>query len=453
MTSTGFVNAFKHGQQLAADTSVCVHVYLDEDPPTPGPPMKTRLELAGRVVEDGRLWITHPFAFGADGKTPGLNMEVIAPGCKPWSAHGQFNGSEWFGTDPVNNSIDLVEGPNPFRVSPPVPPFIPAIPRGQVAPPFDQGTWEGEPVSFHPVYTDLPFTPPPPRTKRFRRENFCGLRFSDLPNIGNGSQGGCVFMPHLDRYPVEWQEKILRKNCERGFEWVTLSWPDSRDAGKSIADYVATCNRIKTFNDLWIDHHFFSKYYDPHNPDPLSVHDVIKALLDANVIDAATLAWEMDLDSVQGGGNLVSPEHVDTMVEGFDHMLPSIEIIPRYLHQSTHYISWQKNTNDSPHAYWSRKVGKITGQKYQAASYPIWSAGMQAARNTDCLDRLVRGGVWGLPASFDLVDWEISASEAFQNNLSENRCAVLGYEIMCSPGRMFPAGYGTDACFPDGQPL
>jgi hypothetical protein len=445
------------GKQLPVDTPIAVVMYSDatED---------QRPYHGGILKENGRLY----FLF--DGPDPpngtGVNIFVQAvPACAQWLGRGELHGTEWI-PDPRNSpdgafspdglSILLKEGTSPFRSTPPVPPFIEAVPRGPL-PPFDTLTYDPETGAPLPVATVLPFTPPPLRTPRFRREQFCGLTVRDLPNVSGAGDPTCVFMPHLDRYSVEHQSRILEQTATSGYEWVTLSWPDSRSVGHSLSQFVADAVRIKKFNNFYLDHMMFSKVYDPHNPDPHSVHDVLHALLDAGAIDACTIAWEMNA--------FVDPEWVTPLTDGVVSVLPP-EVL-RYYHFLPHYASWQANQNDSPTAFWERAKGKITGLKYQceppgvtSVNTPYWSAGMCQARLNDVLDRLVQHGIWNLSWSVDVIAWETTAQTRFNHGtdefgtlINEDQQDLRGYETLCSPGRMTVQGYGNGARQPNGHQL
>jgi hypothetical protein len=132
------------------------------------------------------------------------------------------------------------------------------------------------------------------------------------------------------------------------------------------------------------------------------------------------------------------------------------------LHFFPHYISWQAN-DETPTDFWRANVGKVDGVLYQCD--PAWTAGMMAARATDCLDRLAPGGIWGLDDSgrghpLDFTVWETIATQQFNNSYDgDGRLAdedignLKGYECTCAPGLMLVAGYGNGGRRQGGEPL
>lgn len=314
-------------------------------------------------------------------------------------------------------------------------------------PPFDAASTDPESGAALPVTATLNGRPPAPSVS-YRRENFCGLRVPGLPFIpGGAADPSLVFFPFIDRYTDRDQGRILDAYLQAGYTHGTLSWPDSRAYGKSVADYVATARRLKA-SGLWVCHKFFSKYYDPKNADGHTAFPVLDALLAADAIDCGTPAWEMNL--------FTAPEAVDDLVDPLAEYAPSVLW---YLHFSCHYAAWQRNT-ETPHEFWMRRVGKVRGLEYQC--FPVsgvddtkagtWSAGMMQARINDVLVRLAPGGVWRTPG-FDVIPWETTAQLQFNGAQDERHGDLRGYESLCAPGPMPLAGFGNGARYPNGDPL
>jgi len=78
---------------------------------------------------------------------------------------------------------------------------------------------------------------------------------------------------------------------------------------------------------------------------------------------------------------------------------------------------------------------------------------MLQARINDVLVRLKAGGLWGLPADFDVVAWETIAQEQFLNRADEDRGDLVGFETLCTPGPMAVQGFGNGARMPDGNAI
>lgn len=365
-------------------------------------------------------------------------VRVEASGYQPVNVHVDLaagaNQQVWVGGEPEQWSALRLPALQP--VAPPRPQPV----RRDPLLPFDRDAVDPESGAALPVRTALVYPPPPTTDIRYWRGNLCGLRVPGLPSIpGGAADPSLVFAAFLDRYREADQARILDRHLECGYTHLTLSWPDSRACGRSIAQYVATAMTVQEAG-LFVDHHFFSKDFDGRDPDPASVFPVLDALIEAGAIDIGTFAWEANL--------FISPEHY----EGFTHALAArAPGVPWYHHFAPHYCTWHRDTNDSPHAFWSRQPANVRGLKYQCVSE--WSAGMKQARLNDALVRLVYGGLWAPPRTFDVVAWETTASLQFGGALDEAHGDLQGYETLCAPGPMPVMGFGNGARLPDGLPV
>jgi hypothetical protein len=318
------------------------------------------------------------------------------------------------------------------------------------------------------VHTTLNFTAGPPHP-RLRREQFCGLRVPGLPPIpGGAGDPSLVCAWFIDRYRQSDQDRIIAGMRATGATHWTLSWPDSRAVGQSIGDYVATASWLVA-QGFWVCHKLFSKVYDQRNPDPATVYPVMDALVSAGAVTCAAPAWEMNA--------FVDPEAMDGICDPLAERYPTVLW---YLHFLSGYAAWQKNTNDSPGAFWNRRLAAgYTGLEYQcvpvtgidstvdaaavaaiaisgaedtSAASSSWSAGMMQARLNDCLVRLCPGGLWATPG-IDLIAWETTAQPQFNGQQDEVHGDLRGYESMCARGPMALSGYGNGARRPDGSAL
>jgi hypothetical protein len=359
------------------------------------------------------------------------------------------------------------------------PPIVP-VPRAPL-PPFDPDSVDAETGAPLPVYTSLRETPATAPDVTWWRGDAWGITIPDLPRVPGGADGPAanrVLTYFLDRYRG-FEDRILREHLERGYTHISLSPQDSFAFGTSEDDYVRLAVRCRAAG-LDVHHLMRSKYYTPaatqkarKKPDPtlnrlrerhrqapkqfgappdLSVPDaLINRLLSEGAMQVETPAWEM---------NHWSPEIVRLMI---DHDAALIGTRCRImLHFFPHYISWQAN-DETPTDFWKANYGKVDGVLYQCD--PYWTAGMMAARTTDCLDRLAPGGLWGLSDSgrghpIDLTVWETIATCQFNNDQDgDGRLAdedignLKGYECTCSPGRMTDKGFGNGGRMPAGDPL
>ena len=341
----------------------------------------------------------------------------------------------------------------PFLTSTPELPPPPVIVVRPPLPPFDTQTTDAETGAPLPVYTELRAEPPTGADVRWWRGDAWGLTVPGLPAVPGGASGPAqsrVLTYFLDRYGRDWEAVILRLHRDYGYTHISISPQDSFEFGTSEDDYVAMSVRCREAG-LFVHHLMRSKYYTPTPPD-LSVPDaLIERLLREGAMQIESPAWEM---------NHWSPSICRAMI---DHDAALIGMRCQIdLHFFPHYISWQEN-HETPTDFWRANFGKVDGVLYQCD--PAWTAGMMAARTTDCLDRLAPGGLWGLSDSgrghpIDVTVWETIATNQFNNGYDgDGRLAtedignLKGYECTCAPGLMTVFGYGNGGRRPDGTPL
>lgn len=345
----------------------------------------------------------------------------------------------------IENCGEIVVGLD--RTAPVIPPTVMRPPLG----PFDPDTTDPDTGAPLPVCTTMQQTPPPRWTLRWWRNDSWGVTFPDLPAVPGGADGGGqtrVLSWFLDRYVraggIGWEDKILQRNLQYGYDRFVLSPPDSiKGCGMSIADYTAMAVRVKQAG-LEPCHMLLSKVYDGENPDPHSLDPLLDSLLAADVINLAAVAWEANL--------FMSPEHFQTVIDYVASRLPISATRALYAHFSPHYASWQPDRPGGSGAdFWPLQVGKLTGLLYQCD--PNWSVGMMQARINDVLSRLIQGGLWGLPQTFDCVVWETIATLQFYDDADQDRGEMVGYETLCSVGPMPVMGYGNGCRCPDGSPM
>jgi hypothetical protein len=300
----------------------------------------------------------------------------------------------------------------PTALAPPVVVVRPPLP------PFDPDSVDAETGAPLPVYTTLREPPPSTADVGWWRGDAWGLTIPDLPAVPGGAGGPAqdrVLTYFLDRYGEPWIDRIIGAHRDYGYTHISLSPQDSFAFGTSEDDYVRLSVRCRDAG-LFVHHLMRSKYYTPQAtmtatkskkpshrdrdynrlrekhrkppkagqfaaPPDLSQPDaLINRLLSEGAMQVETPAWEM---------NHWSPEVVRAMI---DHDAALIGDRCRiFLHFFPHYISWQAN-DETPTDFWKANYGKVDGVCYQCD--PYWTAGMMAARTTDCLDRLCPGGLW-----------------------------------------------------------
>jgi hypothetical protein len=271
-----------------------------------------------------------------------------------------------------------------------------------------------------------------------------------VPGGASGPAQNRVLTYFLDRYGRDWEAVILRLHRDYGYTHISISPQDSFAFATSEDDYVSMSVRCREAG-LNVHHLMRSKYYTPTPPDLSAPDALIERLLAEGAMQIESPAWEM---------NHWSPEIVRAMI---DHDAALIGTRCRImLHFFPHYISWQPN-DETPTDFWRANFGKVDGVLYQCD--PAWTAGMMAARTTDCLDRLAPGGLWGLSDSgrghpIDVTVWETIATNQFANGYDgDGRLAtedignLKGFECGNAPGLMTVMGYGNGGRRPDGTRL
>ena len=368
-------------------------------------------------------------------------------------------------------------------------------------PPFDPDSVDVDTGASLPVYKTLRAAPPGPSVDWWRGDAW-GMTLPNLPYVAGGASGPAqnpVLTYFLDRYGRSWEDKIIKTHLEDGYTHIPLSPLDSFANGFSEDEYVKMSVRCRQAG-LNVHHLMRLKYYPwpspgsktamKFNPNINRLRDkinrrtiseresyeilkgyppaatlyssgasgdldgpnhLIERLLSEGAMQVETPAWEM---------NYCSPEEVRAMI---DHDAALIGMRCRIMiHFFPHYISWQPN-DQTPTDFWKANYGKVDGVLYQCD--PYWTAGMMAARETDCLDRLCPGGLWGLGDSgrghpIDFTCWETIATCQFNNTNDGDSCLadedignLKGYENECAPGCMVVMGYGNGGRLPSGKLL
>lgn len=328
---------------------------------------------------------------------------------------------------------------------PPPPPHPVPVPRGPL-PPFDRASTDPQTGAPLPVYTTINGTIPPAWTKGYMRSNLWGLTLPYLPPIDGGATGPAQnrLLTYLaDRYPQPYLDQGLALYGQRGYEQWWLSIPDSRGLG--IQGY---CDLTKRVLDAGlIPAHFLrSKDYDNYNPDPYWIYPYVDAL--ANIKGAFTIAahaWEASL--------FYKPQAFMDTIALDASRYPDVQWC---VHLQQAYADFGPDGPNHGPIFWQHNLQY--GVKTLLYQYdPSWSAGMMAARGNDVSVRFIQGGLWGLPETVNWVVFEQLGMPLFYNGydgdgrqVNEDIADLKGYECLCTPGPLPPAGFGNGARYPNG---
>lgn len=361
-------------------------------------------------------------------------------------------------------NLQMLTRPRPAA---PVSPYPPPQARGPL-PPFDPALVEsgepGSPPVLHPVYTEMWSPPLPSPNIRWWRGDAWGVTIPGLPVIYNAagqatsSQGERALTWFLDQWSREWQDKILEGHAVRGYTHFSICPQESMRGPSqlSLSQYIDMAKRVKQACP-YVHHLVRSKMYDDGH-DITDMNAIIQALLDADVCQVHTPAWEM---------NYLSPDICRRMIDNDAAIVGTSAYV--MLHFFPHYITWQPDGHP-PEEFWEKNYGAVDGVLYQMD--PHWSAGMMSARINDAQTRLCPGGMWGLGDSgrrdpktgelhpIDIVSWEqIATCQFYDSNDGNGRKAtedqgnLKGFEVLCTPGPMPIMGVGNGGRWPDGRVL
>jgi hypothetical protein len=309
---------------------------------------------------------------------------------------------------------------------------------------------------------DRTFPQLPARDVLTYRGNFCGIRVPEAPGVVGGANatipGGdtsLVMACHLDRYPQEIQDQYLARYASYGYTHVQQSIGHSAEAGRSIAQFVETQQRIQSyglFADIWFlggpgfatrdrDATYWRPRLDPW----------IDALLANDAIDTACVGWQLDgynkeSDTRTGNGPLQST--IDYLAD---------RLGPHNIPIGTHWINeagaW--NTPMDRFSWWRRQRNRISFFHHQGdvrMPIPLYQAKLADTLSAFGDGRVGRSGLFG-DRPFGLVVFECSAQGQFDGYISEDEGDLRSYLLMCTSGVSRPVGYGNGCRGRLGEPV
>lgn len=315
-------------------------------------------------------------------------------------------------------------------------------------------------ISFPTYYNQIPWPSGKcPQERDFLRMDAWGVEIPDLPMVPGAStepnrSRTRVLTYLLDRWPRDWQKRILTAHAERSYTHFLLSEADSRfgPGQLSIQGLVDLCGLVKQYI-RYVLMAIGSKVYNPQDQTPQQWADyagpIMEALIAARVVDEFQIAWEWNLWNKPGQST------VDTF-RWFGNMA-HIGGCSCWAHYSSHVTSWQEDGTDRLSFY--RLIdGYVDGVNYQA--YPVicgypwspprsgaaWDAGDFQARMQDTSLMFTHNGL-----QQKMRAMETTAIEQFTNeHPNEGEARTMGYLACCTPDIW---GFGNGGSMPDGNPL
>lgn len=259
----------------------------------------------------------------------------------------------------------------------------------------------GLPVPFHPA-------------PREWRGNMCGVRVPGIQAVPGGSSDATLVLSWFyDRYTSSDRASIRNVWKSRGITHIILSWPDSRAAGQTPAQFGATCDELIA-NGFYPCVFLCSKDYDPADVEGIgnNVAPVIPYLVEK--VAMICVGWELSL--------WLSPAQVQQLIDNVCNIfVPAGSVV--YVHFQSGYFAYQPDGGTTAD-FWNANVGKLIGILHQRD--PNEDNGDQSqyqARITDCLVRFAGGYNFpsdsGFGHPFDFVACEITAMQQFNGQMDE----------------------------------
>ena len=181
-----------------------------------------------------------------------------------------------------------------------------------------------------------------------------------------------------------------------------------------------------------------SKDFDPHHdPDEClrRAEEVLPWLLTPRRASRICIGWELSL--------WLSPSEAQFLV---DQIAPRCQAygVKTYVHFEQHFSHYGAD-GELFFQYWNRQVGKLTGLWHQRDL--TWREAEYQARLKDILDRFAGGFLTvtdnGFGQPFDCVAFEITASNQFNDGMTEQEGNRWGRVAIETPKAVGPAGEVT----------
>jgi len=307
----------------------------------------------------------------------------------------------------------------------------------------------------------LPWTPP--KERDFMRADCWGITLPGLPFVAGASEHHPErFLSwFFDRYDETWQNAWLDQNGRNGYTHGLRSVADSLGdpnhpsnggppgAGQSLAQFVASCRRMKDYGLPYVTVMLGSKCFQPANMSTAQwiayVDPIMDALIQEDAADEFVPGWEWDLWNQPGDVSIQVAKHVGQRAHAAGKSC--------WLHFSSEKTSWFKDKEPRGRfGFWDDISPEVDGLLYQTV--PTWSM-------KDTQDRLV-DTLWqfgGEGNRHKLRFFEDQAALMFDHDRpNEDDANARGYAACCTIDNVRHTaariwGYGNGGRSPDGSPL
>ena len=275
------------------------------------------------------------------------------------------------------------------------------------------------------------------------RGQMCGIHVPRIPPIpGGASDPSLVLSWFIDRYSSSERQQIYGVYRQRYID-LQVSWPDSREMGSSISEFLDFTQEISG-QGLLPCVFLGSKDYDDPTTFATTALPVVEGLIEVGICTRICIAWEANL--------WLSPTQLQ---QAIDLLAPPFIAAGGkvYVHFSSWVFAWQPDkrpdgSNGSTSDFWNANVGKLTGILHQSDTLGGDRA-LYQAKIQDCLARFSGEDGFvtdcGAGHPFDFIGDEISAQHQFDGTMSESDGDDWGRWMLNTPAvnGVAPMGSGN----------
>lgn len=295
----------------------------------------------------------------------------------------------------------------------------------------------------------------------FYYANFCGMYVAGAPAVPMGKNAtipgadtGLMWTPHLDRYPIEWQHRGLTGACERGLNtWCVSLGHTMGEMGRTREETRELCRLIRSYGlkvDLWCiggAPPYAQKDGEWERDYRVVFADLVKFLLDAGVVDAGCIGWQLNQSN--------SPYGLRTIIEGLSEIFRPLPIGTHWQNDACAWFGADQNGD-------SRLPDRRAFYRFVREQGHRWLHGQWnteapidyvQSKIVDVLNALAE-----VAPDLDLTGYEYKAQAQFPQGgpeieTDEDHGDLEGYLLLCTRARKPLGGLGGGGRLPGGAPV